>query len=143
MPTVRYEFQFSLPQHELNFHAHYLHEVSENELIFKLYLYGGRDGTEEIRAANSNWSFSKIAGAAYAYSPAGEAGTVVSLKPFRSIVPVSRAVIEPVRWRGMGASPHETLGDVLAIHANRAHATTSSVSLTEVIVMSRRERVRA
>lgn len=143
VPTVKYSFRFSVPQYEVNFHAQYLADVAANELIFKLYLNEAVSDRLETGAPSGNWPFSKVAGVVYAYSPAGRAGTVSPLKPFRSVVPISEATIVPVRWRGKGPSPQEVLGDVVAIHSNRAHSTMSSVSLSEVIVMAKRESVSA
>lgn len=141
--SVKYSFRFSVPQYEVNFHVQYFDDVAENELIFKLYHNESASSDRESDVPSGNWSFSKIAGATYAYSPAGRAGTVVALKPFRTVSPVTEAVVVPVRWRGKGPSPEHSLGDIVAIHANRAHSTMSSVSLAEVIVMAQRESVPA
>lgn len=141
--SVKYTFRFSVPQYEINFHAQYMDDIAENELIFKLYLNESANGELANAVPSGNWSFSKIAGATYAYSPAGRAGTVVALKPFRTVSPITEAIVVPVRWRGKGPSPQQSLGDVVAIHANRAHSTMSSLSLAEVIVIAQRESVPA
>ena len=139
--TVRYKFDLSIPQYDVGFHVHYRQDIAENELIFKLSLCADSGGLDMIDTSNISWAYSRVAASAYAYSPAGEAGTIVTLKPLRSTVPIAAAIIEPVRWRGLGSSPSKIIGDVFAIHPNRAFGTVSVVSLGEVVVPASKELV--
>lgn len=141
VPTSRYSLNFSVPQYEVNFHIQYLTSVDENELIFKLHLYGDSEYRSGIEPSSANWPFSKVASSSYAYSPAGEAGSIVALKTLRSSAPLMATVIEPVRWKRGGTSPSKMIGDVFAIHPNRAYSTVKALSLTEVVVLGTKELV--
>lgn len=136
-PETRYLFRFGSPQYAITFQTRYTLDVSDNDFIFKLRLYGP-GSPDPIDPAHTNWAFSKVANAMYAYSPAGEVGSVHALKSLESTSSFIRAEIEPVRWRGQGASPNASIGEMLATYKNRAHGA-GLMTYRGVIVVSTKE----
>lgn len=138
-PSVTFTFHFGTPQHEVTFYSQYAQSVDRSELIFKVALFDADSRPLDVDAIS--WSFSAVAGAPYAYSPAGQASNIVRLPQLRTTKGFTRATLEPVRWIGHGTTPIDLVEDIWAVHSNAALSLGQDLSLSEIVAVSVKEPV--
>lgn len=133
----RYVLDFGGPVQKVQLYAEYRQQIKMKELIFKITALDAN--SNPIGSGELSWSYSKIAGANYVYSPPGNANTISALPDLISNQPFSQLIVTPVRWGSSGTSPDALVQDLWAVRQAFQERDGSSFTLGQILTVSSKE----